>query len=82
MDTGNYMASQMDDLITNGMRQYEELIEEMDSLENKLIELQEHIQEIETKSYLQEKEREEFELLGRINQLKWILNIPDTFVKE
>lgn len=31
MDTGNYMANQMDNLITNGIHQYEAFIEDLDN---------------------------------------------------
>lgn len=35
MDTGNYMANQMDDLISNGLKQKDELDEKMQSISNK-----------------------------------------------
>jgi len=31
MDTGNYMAGQMDDLISNGINQYEAFIQDLDN---------------------------------------------------
>ena len=80
MDTGNYMANQMDDMISNGLKQYDEICDELEKLKIELAEIKDSLSDIDcyitSKDYVQIQEEKEKVVLGKINQLRWVLNLP------